>query len=554
MASTIKRPRNLKRYRRIVNVLAKHGFGSMLEYIRVQDRISLPKRLLKQTATPRLSPAEHFRLALEELGPTFIKMGQILSTRPDILPVDFIAELSKLQDDAPPVPWEVIRTRLEGELGDDLDHFFSSINQEPLASASLAQVHAGVLVDGTQVVVKVQRPDVLPVIERDLDILRNIAALAQRTSVGEVTDVVELVEDFALTLLSELDYRREGRSADRFRENFAHEPYIYVPEIYWEFSTQRLLVMERIQGIKIDDIQALEAAGYDRHQLALNSARLIIKEILEDGFFHGDPHPGNLIVMPGEKIGAMDFGIVGRLRDQDRQNLIRLYLAGTSKSPEEIVEELIRFGSAPADVDRISLAKDFDRMLVKYSYLPLKDIRAREVIEDFMPISRRYHLVFPADMWLLLKTVSMMEGIGIKLDPDFDIFSVGEQYAKRIAWQLVMPKKSWSQILIRQSSEWGELLTSLPRTGNRLLQQAESGELLQFSFKDTNRIISFLDQLTTRLTLSILASALIVALAMLIPVTTSGSLVQWIVIVGFLGAAGLGVRLLISMRKRVEDI
>ena len=549
MFTSLRHIRSLTRYRRIVTVLARHGFGSALEYLRVDRHISLPRRLLKQDPTSRLSPAEHLRQALEELGPTFVKLGQILSTRPDLLPPNFIAELAKLRDTVPPAPWEDVQALLAAEWGQENDQVFASIEPNPIAAASLAQVHAATLENGDQVVVKIQRPNIVGIIETDLEILVDLATLAQRTQLGQVYDFIGIADDFAFTLQSELDYRREGRNADRFRDNFAKESYLYLPRVYWEFSTRRVLVLERICGIQIGDIEALDAAGYDRHQIALHSARIMVKEILEDGFFHADPHPGNFLVMPGEVIGAMDFGMVGHLREHDRLNLIRLYLAALSLDTDSVVEQLIRMDTAPTEVNRAGLSRDLNRMLTKYHGLPLQDIRANEIVEEIMPIAFRYHLSLPADLWLLLKTLAMMEGVGLELDPDFDVFAVAEPFVQRLTWQLILPRRKWGQEILRQGADWGELISALPRTGTRLLERAERGDLFQVGLKDADRIMSVLDRMTTRLALSVLAAALILGLAILIPSTTAGSLIQWMVVIGFLGAAGLGVWLLISIIK-----
>jgi ubiquinone biosynthesis protein len=539
----------LKRYRRILTVLARHGFGSALEYLQVDRYISLPRRMLKQDPASRLSPAEHLRLALEELGPTFIKLGQILSTRPDLIPPNFITELAKLRDTVPPEPWEDMQALLAEEWGQEHDQAFADIETTPIAAASLAQVHAATLENGDQVVVKIQRPNIVGVIETDLEILVDLATLAQRTQLGQVYDFVGIADDFAFTLHNELDYRREGRNADHFRDNFAKESYLYLPQVYWEFSTRRVLVLERLSGIQIGDIEALDAAGYDRHQIALNSARIMVKEILEDGFFHADPHPGNFLVMPGEVIGAMDFGMVGHLREQDRLNLIRLYLAALSLDTDSVVEQLVRMDTVPAEVNRAGLSRELSRMLTKYQGLPLQDIHANEIVEEIMPIAFRYHLSLPSDLWLLLKTLAMMEGVGLELDPDFDVFAVAEPFMRRLTWQLMIPRRKWGHEILRQGVDWGELISALPRTGTRLLDRAERGDLFQVGLKDADRVMGVLDRLTTRMALSVLAAALILGLAMLIPSTTAGSLIQWMVVMGFLGAAGLGVWLLISIIK-----
>jgi ubiquinone biosynthesis protein len=309
-----------------------------------------------------------------------------------------------------------------------------------------------------------------------------------------------------------------------------------------------VLVLERIHGIKIDDISALDAAGYDRHRVALHSARIIIKEVLEDGFFHADPHPGNFVVMPGEVIGAMDFGMVGHLRDRDRLDLTRLYIASVGLDTDSIVEQIIRMGAANVEVDRKGLSQDMDRLLTKYYNLPLEDIRAREVVEEIMPIAYRHHLRLPSNLWLLGKTLAMMEGIGLQLDPNFDMFAVSEPFVRRLTWRLALPRRAWGQELLRQGADWGELISRLPRTGSRLLEQAERGELFQLSLKDTDRILRGLDRLATRLALSVLIAALIIGLAILVPIAAAGTL-GWLVVAGFIGAVGLGIWLLILILR-----
>lgn len=541
--------RNLKRYRVIARVFARHGFGSFLETLEQERGISLPGFRPRREAPSRLSRAEHLRLAFEELGPTFIKLGQILSTRPDLLPPDYIDELSKLTDSVPPTGWEEIRSVLIEELGDEPEHVFAEIEHAPLAAASLAQVHAAVLSGGEAVVVKIQRPGIQTIIEKDLEILSDLAALAQRTSLSAIYNPKDVIDEFAFTLHNELDYRREGRNADRFRRNFANEAYLYIPHIFWEYSTSRILVMERLQGIGVGDIAALDAAGYDRQRVASNAARIIIKEILQDGFFHADPHAGNFVVLPGEVIGAMDFGMVGHLSDQDRRNLIRLYISAISIDAGGIVEQLVSMNFADESVDRVGLAHEINRLLNKYYGLPLKDIRTRDIFDEIMPIAFRYHLRLPAELWLLGKTMAMMEGIGLRLDPDFDIFSMSEPYVEKLKRQIWTPSRQWGESLIRQGVNMAELLDLLPQTGKRILRKAEQGELFEIRLKETSRILTVLDRLVMRLSLSILVAAFVVSLAILIPVTTGSSIAQILAVTGFLITIGLGVWLLISILR-----
>ena len=549
--SPAKQYRHLRRYQEIARILIRHGFGGLMDQLGLLPALSLPRRLLRREAeAPFLSPPEHLRLAIEELGPTFIKLGQILSTRPDLIPPAYIRELIRLQDTVPPAPWEPIKAQIESELGTPIEELFASFEVEPLAAASLAQVHEATLPDGQEVVVKVQRPGIEEVIAVDLEILFDLAHLVQeRTPLGEVYDLVEIAEDFAFTLRNEMDYRREGRNADRFRRNFADEPALYIPRVYWDYTTGRVLVMERIHGIKINDIEALDAAGVNRHQVALNAARIIIKEVLFDGFFHADPHPGNFFVMDGEVIGAMDFGMVGHLNQRLRDELVHLYIVSIQLDSEGVVEQLIRMGAAGLRVDRAGLQRDMERLLTKYHGLPLKEIRAREVVEEVMPIAFRHHLRLPSELWLLGKTLAMMEGVGLKLDPDFDIFEVSQPYVRRFLWQMASPRV-WGRKLAKGTGEWGELLALFPRRATHLLDQMERGELgLTMSLKETDRLVGKLDRIANRLVVSILLAALIVGMALLIPMLAEGGrgFIFWLVVAGFATATFMGLILLYSI-------
>ena len=552
MFNSIRPIRHIRRYREITAAFVRHGFGFLFDQLEPDWRslrriLRLPTR--KQAPAPPEDLAIHFRLALEELGPTFVKAGQVLSTRPDLLPPAYIAELAKLQDAVPPEPWETIRDLLTREYGRKPNKVFATINPKPMAAASLAQVHAATLPDGQEVVVKIQRPGISAVIDADLEILSALAERAQTTRLGKIYDFVGIAEEFSFTLRNELDYHREGRNADRFRKNFAGESHLYIPKVFWDFSTQRVLVLERIQGIKISNIPALDAAGYDRHQLALCCSRAIIKEVLEDGFFHADPHSGNYTVLPGGVIGVMDFGKVGTLRDSDRLDLIRLYIVAASLDASGIVDQLVRMGAAGGEVDRAGLAREIDRLLNKYNGLPLQDIRARDLIEEIRPILYRHHLRLPGNWWLLAQVLVMMEGIGLQLDPDFDVFAVARPYIQRLMRRLVTPEAGWGRSILLDGANWSELFHRLPRAGNRLLERIERDELFQVNIKETDRILGKLDQLATRLTLGVLIGAFSIGLAMLTTLTASGSLARWLLLTSIIAMITLGLWLLISLAK-----
>ncbi len=554
MIPAVQRYKNLQRFREIVQVLLRHGFEEFVDQVGLISYLSLPVRAFRRKGSERrISAPERVRMVLEELGPTFIKLGQILSTRPDVLPPAYIKELSKLQDSAPPIPVEEVKQVIEEELGWPVEVFFKEFEDEPLAAASLAQVHGAVLYNGQQVVVKVQRPHIRPLIERDLDVLFDIARMAQsRTAWGKLYDFVDIAEDFARKIRAELDYRREGLNADKFRANFADEPHLYIPKIYWEHTTSRVLTMERISGIKIDDVDGIVAAGMDPRHIALHSARIIIREVFRDGFFHADPHPGNFFVMPGEVIGAMDFGMVGYLDNYTREHLARLLFASVNMDTEGVVDELMELGAAKGKVDRVALQRDIGRLLGEYANKPLKEIRATDVVSEIMPIAFRYRLRLPSDLWLLGKTFGMMEGVGLKLDPDFDMFEVARPYAKEVVWEFVSPKALGKKAL-KGLEDWGDLSLALPRRVDSLLRQLDQGDFeAKLEIKRADEIVKRLDKMANRLAVSLLLTALILATALLIPqvdLTWPWGIATWLLVLGFGVTSILGMMLIFSILR-----
>jgi ubiquinone biosynthesis protein len=549
--------RHWQRYREIAQILLRHGFDQLIDLLELAPFVSLPARWLRQRrAGEDWSAPQRLRHALEELGPTFVKLGQILSTRPDLIPPDYLAELAKLQDSAPPFPSASARTLLESEFGKPVSELFVSFDDAPIAAASLGQVHRAVLPGGERVVVKVQRPHIEQTINTDLEILFDLAGLAQaRTPLGEIYDLSEIAEDFAETLRGELDYQREGRHADRFRRNFADDDAIYIPRVYWEYTTRRILVLEEIQGIKIGDLVALDAAGIDRHQLALESARLIVKQVFVDQFFHADPHPGNFyVISTGEgtkaRIGAMDFGMVGWIDTRTREHLLRLMLGIVKQDVEGLVDEFLRMGVIDWGIsDRKRLERDLRRILNRYRGLPLKEWRARDLMNEVTPIAFRHHLRFPSELWLLVKTLSMLEGIGRQLDADFDLVGVAEPYARRLYLESVSPREV-SQRALASLGEWGEELILLPQQLRRVVERMERGAL-PVVVRDEGRAAQLdrWDRMASRLAASILIAAFIVAVSLLLPLLASDPwriLAAVLIILAFANATALTVWMIIS--------
>jgi ubiquinone biosynthesis protein len=549
------RPRHITRYRQIAEILIDYGFGAFLAQIGLSDRLNIPRRLFRRRPIPGedIPMPRRLRLALEELGPTFIKIGQVLSTRSDLLPPDWLDELRSLQDDVAPLDWEIIEEIIVEQLGAPVEEIFVAFDPLPLASASIAQVHSAILANSDEVVIKVQRPGIDTTINLDLDILYDLARLAQeRTSIGARYEVAELAEEFGNSLQAELDFRREGRNAERFRQNFAKERFLYVPKVYWEYSTNRVLVLERIRGIKIDDIAGIEAAGYDRPRLANSAARFVLKEVLEDGFFHADPHPGNIMVLQNEVIGVVDFGTMGRLDSSDRINLARLFIVLVQMDAEGIVQQLMRMGIADYQVDRLSLQRDLKRLLMRYHGQPLYEISAQEVLDGLEPIIYEYKLRIPSDYWLLIKTIVVMQGVGLGLDPDFDIFEASQPFLQHLFRQLWHPSRL-GQTILRAGTDWGEFMAAFPRQTTRILDQLERGNFeTRILLPELEETVNRVDRIANRLIYGVLVAAMTVALALMIPgldLEWPWDLLTWLVLLGFLTMCFLGIQLIWSILR-----
>lgn len=510
----------LRRWREISRVLTRHGLGWFLAQIGSESLIPFERGWFGHARRELpYGRAEHWHLALGELGATFIKLGQMLSMRADLLPPDYISELTKLQDAAPEVPFDLICEIIREELGQPPDRIFSDFSPQPLAAASIGQVHAGILNDGRQIVVKVQRPGVRHQVEQDLEILFGLAQWATaHTTFGRAYDLPALVDEFAFTLRNELDYRREGQNADHFRRNFADNPGIHVPHVYWEYTTDRVLTMERVGGVNIADVAALDRAGIDRQAVAENAVRVMLAEVFEHGFFHADPHPGNFFVQPDASITLIDFGMVGRVNKRLQHALLETGLAVVRQDAERLSEAFFTLGVAQGSVNRAALQRDLDHFLSQQAGRSIQELAATQVISDILKIALRHRLQLPSELVMLLRLIAMSESLGARLAPDFHLFEFATPYLKQI-WVKQRSPEAVARRLAQAALDMAELSVDLPQRTTRLLNQLEQGEIaFHVHHEGLDLVLQQFQRMINRLVVAILLAATIIGLGLLMVV------------------------------------
>jgi len=415
-----------RRLRQIGSAATRHGLGFLAGPAGLGRLAPFQRGWLghERRSSPYTRP-EHLRLALEELGTTFVKLGQILSTRGDLLPPEYQVELARLQDAAAPVPTPAVLGTVAAELGCDAASMFATFDLQPLAAASIGQAHTATLLDGSEVVVKVRRPGVVAQVDEDLAILARLAGrAARRSQIARRYDLPGLAAQFSATLRAELDYVQEAHNAERFAANFANDPTVHIPAVHWEATTSQVLTLERLRGVKVSDAQALDATGLDRAALARSAASISLRMVFEHGFFHADPHPGNFFVEADGTIGLVDFGMVGSVDDTTRRRLAALLAGFATGDGDALVEGVLALGAASGAVDRRRLREDLLGLAVEQLDRPLGDVSLGSLLGEVLTVVRRHHLVLPAELALLVKTIAMCEGVGAQIDPSFRLASV----------------------------------------------------------------------------------------------------------------------------------
>lgn len=505
---------HLQRSRDIAQVLARHGFNWLLGEWDLGGTGGALRRWRGYLQQEPHSAPKHVRLALEELGPTFIKLGQALSTRPDLVPAEYLQELSKLQDAVTPVPYAQIAAVIERELGLLPEQIFTSFEKAPKATASIAQVHRAHLGHDCPVVVKVQRPGVAAQVAQDLAILSDLAALlARRDDWGDTYDFQGWVDEFALALEDELDYTLEGRNADRVRRNFEEDPTVHIPQVFWDYTTPRVLVQEEVRGLKISDLAAIEAAGLDPHRLAATCARVALVQIFKHGFYHADPHPGNFFVEPDGALALIDFGQMGRLDAPLREMLVRLMMAISRRDADRLVDELLALGVSRHKLNRQALKRDLDHVIHRYSDRAPAEISGAQLFTQITNIALQHRLQLPAELTVLAKVVVMDEGLGAHLDPDFRLMEFAQPYFEEF-WLENLSPAALAQRLKDTSLDVAEVGQDLPRQIKRLLLRLERGEItFGGRWEESRTVVKNLHRAANRISLSILLAGAMIGLS-----------------------------------------
>jgi ubiquinone biosynthesis protein len=505
----------LARSRQIVMTLTRHGLGFLLSGLE-DEHPGRGKGLLGiiKHASPR--QAAQLRKAFEELGPTFIKMGQALSARTDLLPAAYVDEFSKLLDEVPPTPFDQMEAVLVEELGCP-DGCFDALDPNPIASASIGQVYSAQLKTGQQVVVKIVRPGALETFERDLEILSDIVEwLSTRTALGQMYDLRALLEEFAYTVRNEFDYMREGRNADIFRQNFYSDARIYVPRVYWELTTHRVITMERVTGWKINDLAGLDREGINRRVVAENLMHFALRQIFEFGMYHADPHSGNFFVQRDGSLSVIDFGMVGRLNPRTKNIFLAIAMAVQRSDTATLADEFLAAGIFTHGVDRRALVRDMDRLFEYFSSGSLSELTGTQVVRETMAVVLRHGLQLPSELLAMTRAVTIAEGTGMMLYPGLQMFRFAAPYVQRFWAEERSPEKIIPRIG-QAAVDTMELGLELPRRISRLLELLERGQMeVNVNMDVLREITSQMQKMTNRLALAMILSAVIIALALVL--------------------------------------
>jgi ubiquinone biosynthesis protein len=561
--------RHLTRYQRILRVLFKYGFTDLVDYLHIDQYLESGLQMINRKPREQLerhSRPERLRMALEELGPTFIKLGQLLSTRPDFIPPEYLVELAKLQDSVPPFSYQEVQQIFQEEWGKDPSEIFVSFASEPLAAASIGQVHHARIFDPAaadkadlengspqkqrKVVVKVQRPGLENIIAVDLEILAQIAGLMEE-HLEEVQghQPTAIVHEFARSLSREIDFTIELANIQRFERQFSKHKDIHVPEVFPALSTERILVMEQIEGIKASDIDRLQSEGYDLSLIAERGAKLVMEQVFEHGFFHADPHPGNIFILPDNVICFIDFGQMGRLLLKDREDFTDLVLNIVAGNEKKVVSGILNITIQQEELDRDALTLDLTDFMDRYLYLALSEFEVGKILNDLLDLASRHKLSLKPNLYLMLKALSTVEGVGLLLDPKLELISLAQPFMKKIKMNRLDPRRIGRDVG-DTGLQYLNLVRDLPEEARSILSQLRQGKMkLEFEHRGLRPLERSLDRVSNRIAFAIVLAAQIIGSSLIV---LSGIPPRWhdlplIGLAGFLVAGVMGFWLLISI-------
>lgn len=548
---------HVQRYRHILFVLLKYGFEDVVANLRLEDS-SRNWFFLRRHASKLhdISRPARMRLAMEELGPTFVKMGQMLSTRSDLLSEDYREELAQLQDKVSPFPAARVRAIIRSELNQDTDELFESFDEVPLAAGSLGQVHRAILHTGETVAVKVQRPEVKRQIAIDLEMIHYFATLMERhLDIGQLHKPTRIAEEFARTIKQELDYRIEASNIVRFDQLHQANPDVYIHKVYRDLSTKRVIVTEFIEGVKPSDFEGMERLGIDPKIVAKKGADLIISQVFLHGYFHADPHPGNILVLPENVISFLDFGMVGRIDRQSRELFADLLVNVLSQNEIKATDALLKLTHGHSLVDRQALEREITELMDQYLSLPLKELQVGNLTQRLMDLTVRHELGLPAHYFLLIKAISQIEDVGCSLDPEFDFTDRAGPYIRKIMMNRYHPTRIFRDIY-ETSSDLVYLFKDMPGEMRELLKQARQGKFkIELDHLRITPIIQTLERISNRISSAIVLASMIVGSSLIVhakipPVWYN---IPVIGLAGFLASGVMGISLLRSIWKSHDD-
>lgn len=547
-----KRLRGLRRYQNIVQAMVKYGYVDVAEALRLRRSLRFGQRLFGASETVDYSKPKRLRMLFEELGPTFVKFGQLLSTRVDALPPDYLSELVALQDRVAAEPFPVVQAIVEAELHAPLSSLFATVDPTPLAAASIAQVHRATLPNGAHVVIKVQRPRIPQIIAADLDVLHDLARLSERyIAEWRPFQPIGLVEEFAYTIIKELDFRQERRNLERCAHHFANDPTVLIPQAYAELSTSRVLTMAYVAGTKISDRDALLRAGHSPHKVAVHGANALLKQIFVHGFFQGDPHPGNLVVLPNDVIAILDYGMFGSIDTETREQLATLLLGVAQRHADKMIRALTDLEIVDSGHHKRQLRRDMSILVDSYLHAPLEQIDLMVMLDDIFKLIHRHGLHIPPEFLLLLRALSTAESLGRKLDPAFSIAEHIQPFAEQLVWARYDPRYIMRR-LGAVGEDTGDLLSFMPGAMMHILDRIQRGELqMGVEMPQLDRLTRDFDTASNRLTLAIILAASIIGSSLVIQTETHPLLWGYpaLGLIGFLISVVLGLSLVIAILR-----